>query len=52
MGIFAIEVFLLDFPFKGRKRTPLKFSKNKNSVVDVPKKFFTLPSQQRSQWHR
>jgi hypothetical protein len=21
MGIFAIEIFLLDFPFKGRKRT-------------------------------
>jgi hypothetical protein len=70
MGIFAIEIFLLDFLLpeeKGLLRfqrrhnnfsgvidtaeivsavslTPLKFGK-KNSVVNVPMKFFTLRSQ-------
>jgi hypothetical protein len=51
MAIFAIEIFLLDFPFKRRKRTCkvcLRFQR------DVPMQFFTLPSPwfQRCQWHR
>jgi hypothetical protein len=63
MGIFAIDIFLLDFPFKGRKRTCkvcLRFQRchiNFSGVIDTaeivstvsmtPRKLF-----QRCQWHR
>jgi hypothetical protein len=53
IGIFAIEIFLLDLTEeKGLVKSVLDFSgvidtaeiRQKNSVVNVPMKFFTLPS--------